>query len=52
MYNLNDFIAAYTWAYGETKKKAREVYKKANEEYKRAIIDEYKNNCRKVFYED
>ena len=51
-----DFITAYTWAYGETKKKAKEVYKKQKSEGKQSYIDEiikgFKENAKKSFLSD
>ena len=52
----NDFITAYTWMYGETKKKAEGVYRRAMEiadyGYIKEIINCYENNARRNFYDD
>lgn len=46
------FIKAYCYCYGETKKKAAEVYRKATAEYIQAVIDSYDHDTRKAFYND
>lgn len=52
----DDFITAYTWMFGETKKKANEVYRRAMEiadySYIKEMINCYKNNCKRMFYND
>lgn len=51
-YTKQEFINAYKYAYGSTIKQAIEVWKNASEEYINAIVDGYKMDCRKAFYED
>lgn len=48
----NDFIIAYCWMYGATKKDALKVYRTANKDYITAVVDGYKNNFKKAFYND
>ena len=52
----SDFVAAYTWMYGETKKKAEGVYKRAMEiadyGYIREMIACFKDNAKRNFYSD
>lgn len=48
----NDFITAYTWLYGASKKGAGQVWKTASEEYKKAIIETFENNAKQNFYND
>lgn len=51
-----DFIAAYQMMYGASKKKAEDAYsraKKAREDgYIQEMIDFFKQNAKKSFYED
>lgn len=46
------FINAYTMAYGTTKKEAERVYKTVRKEYIDAIINGFKENARRGFYND
>lgn len=52
----NDFIAAYTWMYGESKKKAEAVYRRAMEiadyGYVKEIINCFENNAKNATYAD
>lgn len=52
----NDFITAYTWMYGETKKKAEGVYRRAMEiadyGYVKEIIACFKSNAKNSFVND
>ena len=55
--NKSDFITAYIYSYGTTKTYAAAMYKKVvieegNTAYYNAIIDGYKNDSRKAFYND
>ena len=50
--NKQEFIKAYMYQYGETKKKALEVYEDAYDSYITETIKEYKDECKKAFYED
>lgn len=51
-YIKQKFIDAYKYSYGSTIKQATEVWKSTSEEYVNAIVDGYKNECKKAFYED
>ena len=52
----NDFINAYTWMYGSTKKKAEGVFRRAMEiadyGYIKEIIACFESNAKKSFYAD
>lgn len=48
----SDFITAYCYAYGATKKAALQAWKISNDSYKREIIAGYKEECKKRFYND
>ena len=55
--NKADFIAAYCYSYGTTKAHAAGMYKKVvieegNTAYYKAIIDGYRQDCHKAFYND
>jgi len=50
--NKNDFITAYMWMYGSSKKEAEQVYRKVNKEYQEAIIDGFKQNAKQAFIND
>lgn len=47
-----DFIKAYVYMYGSTKKKALEVFKTADKSYISAIVYAFKRNAQAAFYED
>lgn len=47
-----DFIIAYIWMFGTTKKEAKEVYKTASESYIREIIHGFKKNAKVSLYYD
>lgn len=47
-----DFIKAYIWMYGGTKRKAMEVYRTAEESYIDNIIDAFMSNAKKSFCND
>ena len=51
-----DFITAYTWMYGSTKKQAEGAYRRAMEiadyGYVKEIISCFKDNAKKSFYDD
>lgn len=47
-----DFVAAYTWAWGGTKKNAKEAYENADDEYKRLIVKTWKSQSILTFWED
>lgn len=51
-----DFIAAYTWMYGSTKKQAEGAYRRAMEiadyGYVKEIINCFENNAKKEAYAD
>ena len=46
------FITAYAWAFGGTKQKAEKVYKTASKEYVEMIINGFKENAKRGFYND
>lgn len=55
--NKSEFITAYIYSYGTTKTYAATMYKKVvieegNTAYYNAIIDSYRQDCRKSFYND
>ena len=56
MPNKNQFIAAYTWMYGSTKKVAERIYKSAMEcadyKYIREVVACFEDNARRSFYDD
>lgn len=47
-----EFISAYVYMFGGTKKAAGKVYKTADEQYISAIIDGFKQNAKTGFYHD
>lgn len=47
-----DFIKAYIYMYGSTKKKALEVYNSTDKDYISAIIYAFKRNAKEGFYHD
>ena len=48
----NDFINAFIYCYGSTRKDAEKAYKNATPEYIQAIIDSMKQDARGAFYQD
>lgn len=52
----NNFMEAYVWMYGSTKKKANEVFRRAMEiadyDYIKEVIACYESNAQKSFYND
>lgn len=52
----SEFIKAYTWMYGESKKKAEAVYRRAMEiadySYIKETINCFKDNAKMGFYDD
>lgn len=52
MYTVKDFYDAYQWMYGVSKTEADKAYMTSSEKHIEAIIDCYKYNCKKAFYED
>lgn len=50
--NRADFINAYCYTYGATKKEAEKTYKAASANYIKAIIEGYHQDTRKAFYND
>jgi hypothetical protein len=50
--NKAEFINAYIYSYGTTKKQAEKAYKEASAAYIAAIIDSYHQDARKAFYND
>lgn len=55
-YWKQDFITAYVWCFGETKKKASAVWRICVEElnfgYIMNIVEDYKHQCHLTFYYD
>jgi hypothetical protein len=49
---LKDFIAAYIYFFGGTKKQAIKVFKETDEYYHRDVIYGFKNNAKSVMYLD
>lgn len=47
-----EFIIAYVYMYGSTKKAAEKVYKTADKQYISAIIDGFKQDAKIAFYND
>lgn len=52
MYSEKDFIEAFCWMYSVSKAEADKAYMTSSKKYIEAIIDCYKSNCKKAFYED
>ena len=52
MYSEKEFIEAYCWMYGQTKKQAKFAYKIYSDKTIKDIVDTYKRNYKKAFYED
>lgn len=52
MYSEKEFIEAYCWMYGRTKKQANFAYKIYSDKTIKDVVDTYKRNCKKAFYED
>ena len=48
----DDFIAAYCYSYGATKKAALQAWKTSSNNYKKYLVDGYKMECKKGFYND
>ena len=48
----NQFLQAFCYCYGETKKCALETYKTATIEYITAVIESAKQDTHKAFYND
>ena len=50
--NMNIFINAYIALYGGTKDNARRVWRATDKEYHDLIIESFKQNAHKAFYND
>ena len=50
--NQKNFIEAFVWLFGGTKKFAKEIYRKAEKEYIVLIIETYAKQNRLAFWED
>ena len=50
--NMNIFINAYIALYGGTKDNARRVWRATDKEYHDLIIESFKQNAHKSFYND
>ena len=52
----NDFIVAYTWIFGCTKKRAATIYReekaKKNTSFIQSVITCFQNNAKRAFYSD
>lgn len=48
----DDFIKAYTYCYGGTKKEALQAFKTTNKKYQNAIIKCFKHDAQSAFYDD
>ena len=46
------FINAYCYCYGETKRRAKEIYKTASEMYIKEVIKAYEHDIIASMYED
>lgn len=51
-YTKREFQTAYSWMFGETMTKGAKVWKESTDEYISAVVDGFKDNARKSFYED
>lgn len=49
---MKNFVDAYTWLFGSTKKYAKEIYKNEDKEYIEAVIFAYRTHCKIAFFED
>lgn len=47
-----EFVDAYKYLFGGTKKAAEKVYKTASESYIKACIDAFERNAKVSFYHD
>ena len=47
-----EFIQAYQWIYGATKKEAEYIWEISSFDYKVLIICGYVDTCKKSFYQD
>lgn len=52
MYSEKEFIEAFCWMYGVSKTEADKAYMTSSKKHIEAIIDCYKSNYQKAFYED
>lgn len=50
--NQKNFIDAFVWLFGGTKKFAKDIYRKAEKEYIVLIIETYAIQNRLAFWED
>lgn len=48
----DDFINAYIYAFGSTKKEALQIWKTTDAKYYNAIIEGFKNDVQSAFYND
>lgn len=46
---MREFIKAYVWLYGTTKKQAKEVFKNSDIYYHREVIYCFKDNAKRSF---
>lgn len=52
MYSEKEFIEAFCWMYGVSKAEADKAYMTSSEKHIEAIINCYKSNYQKTFYND
>lgn len=50
--NKNEYIEVVMYCYGMTRKEALQYIRNATPETLEALMDGYKNECRKAFYND
>lgn len=48
----DDFIKAYIYCFGSTKKEALQVFKTTDKKYHNLVIESFKQDARKAFYND
>lgn len=46
------FVDAYMWLFGANKTQAKKAYRNSDDDYRKSVIDAFKSNCIKTFYED
>jgi len=51
-YTKTEFINAYVWMFGSSKKKASELYKTADPEYIKTVINAYRKQNKLAFWND
>ena len=51
-YTKTEFINAYVWLFGISKKKASELYKTADPKYIETVINAYRKQSKLAFWND